>query len=106
MFKGFLAQQVMGIEPTCSAWKADILPLNYTCILVYIGVTGFEPAASWSQTRRSTKLSHTPKHITHRPLDLSQAQVRVYRIRKDLSITFLKKAKSCYHAFAMVYYIR
>ena len=20
----------MGIEPTCSAWKADILPLNYT----------------------------------------------------------------------------
>ncbi len=24
-------EQVMGIEPTCSAWKADILPLNYTC---------------------------------------------------------------------------
>ena len=23
-------QRVMGIEPTCSAWKADILPLNYT----------------------------------------------------------------------------
>ena len=23
-------EQVMGIEPTCSAWKADILPLNYT----------------------------------------------------------------------------
>ena len=26
-----VAQQVMGIEPTYSAWKADILPLNYTC---------------------------------------------------------------------------
>ena len=25
-----LMEQVMGIEPTCSAWKADILPLNYT----------------------------------------------------------------------------
>ena len=25
-------EQVMGIEPTCSAWKADILPLNYTRI--------------------------------------------------------------------------
>ena len=25
-------EQVMGIEPTCSAWEADILPLNYTCI--------------------------------------------------------------------------
>ena len=23
-------ERVMGIEPTCSAWKADILPLNYT----------------------------------------------------------------------------
>ena len=25
-------KRVMGIEPTCSAWKADILPLNYTRI--------------------------------------------------------------------------
>ena len=25
-------ERVMGIEPTCSAWKADILPLNYTRI--------------------------------------------------------------------------
>ena len=25
-----------------------------------VGVTGFEPATSWSRTRRSTKLSHTP----------------------------------------------
>ena len=23
-------ERVMGIEPTFSAWKADILPLNYT----------------------------------------------------------------------------
>src|SRR6202035_3373279 len=27
---------------------------------VQIGVTGFEPATSWSQTTRSTKLSYTP----------------------------------------------
>ena len=25
-----------------------------------VGVTGFEPAASWSRTKRSTELSHTP----------------------------------------------
>ena len=25
-----------------------------------VGVTGFEPAASWSRTKRSTMLSHTP----------------------------------------------
>ena len=30
----------MGIEPTCSAWKADILPLNYTrvCQLCYFSM--------------------------------------------------------------------
>ena len=27
-----------------------------------VGVTGFEPATSWSQTRRSTKLSYTPSN--------------------------------------------
>lgn len=25
-----------------------------------VGVTGFEPATSWSQTRRTTKLCYTP----------------------------------------------
>ena len=29
-----------------------------------VGMTGFEPAASWSQTKRSTKLSHIPKYGT------------------------------------------
>ena len=27
---GFYQQRVMGIEPTCAAWKAAVLPLNYT----------------------------------------------------------------------------
>ena len=26
-----------------------------------VGVTGFEPMASWSRTKRDTKLRHTPK---------------------------------------------
>ena len=30
---------------------------------VQIGVTGFEPATSWSQTTRSTKLSYTPFRV-------------------------------------------
>ncbi len=29
-FRSYL-EQVRGIEPPCSAWEADILPLNYTC---------------------------------------------------------------------------
>ena len=27
-----------------------------------VGTTGFEPAASWSQTRRDTKLRHVPNN--------------------------------------------
>ncbi len=27
-----------------------------------VGVTGLEPMASWSRTKRSTKLSYTPKN--------------------------------------------
>ena len=34
-------ERVMGIEPTPSAWKAEVLPLNYTRTVVE-GV-GFEP---------------------------------------------------------------
>ncbi len=30
-------------------------------LYIIIGVTGFEPTASSSRTKRSTKLSHTPK---------------------------------------------
>ena len=32
-------------------------------ILLHIGVTGLEPAASWSRTKHSTKLSHTPTNV-------------------------------------------
>ncbi len=31
VFDDFVLEQVKGIEPSCSAWEADILPLNYTC---------------------------------------------------------------------------
>src|SRR6516162_5392142 len=34
---------------------------------VTIGLVGFEPTASWSRTRRSTKLSHSPRIIHYRP---------------------------------------
>ena len=55
-------ERVMGIEPTYPAWKAGVLPLNYTRIFncSQVGVTGFEPATSWSQTSALAKLSHTP----------------------------------------------
>ncbi len=33
---------------------------DFCGIATVIGVTGFEPAASWSRTKHSTGLSHTP----------------------------------------------
>ena len=53
-------KRVMGIEPTYLAWKASVLPLNYTRTDDMIGVTGFEPATSWSQTRRSSQAEPHP----------------------------------------------
>ena len=63
-----IVKRVMGIEPTYPAWKAGVLPLNYTCILItniydFIGVTGFEPATSWSQTRRSSQAEPHPVSV-------------------------------------------
>ncbi|CDN43573.1 hypothetical protein BN871_DE_00160 [Paenibacillus sp. P22] len=55
-------ERVMGIEPTLSAWKAEVLPLNYTRgeDKKMVGMTRFEHATPWSQTRCSTKLSYIP----------------------------------------------
>ena len=34
----------MGIEPTTSAWKAEVLPLNYTRLITIMGrLMGIEP---------------------------------------------------------------
>ena len=57
-----LRKRVMGIEPTYPAWKAGVLPLNYT--RTSIGVTGFEPATSWSQTRRSSQAEPHPRYVS------------------------------------------
>ena len=56
-------ERVLGIEPRYSAWKADILPLNYTRIyfILMVGVTGIEPATSWSQTTRAP-ICATPRY--------------------------------------------
>ena len=32
----FFVEQATGIEPACSAWEADILPLNYACINIFL----------------------------------------------------------------------
>jgi hypothetical protein len=41
-------ERVMGIEPTTSAWKAEVLPLNYTRTME--AAPGFEPGVKVLQT--------------------------------------------------------
>jgi hypothetical protein len=89
-------ERVMGIEPTTSAWKAEVLPLNYTRIyyiyiyVVMVGKTGFEPATPWSQTKCSTKLSYFPfqKHLIHFILSYSLVEELVARPRGVEPLTF------------------
>ena len=78
-----ISKRVMGIEPTYPAWKAGVLPLNYTRISV--GVTGFEPATSWSQTRRSSQAEPHPEGFV---CVLSVTQELVYSKGKNMSTTF------------------
>src|SRR5699024_4660230 len=42
---GIIMERVIGIEPTSSAWKAEVLPLNYTRVVkIYMGrLMGIEP---------------------------------------------------------------
>ena len=80
----------MGIEPTCPAWKAGVLPLNYTRIYfaaIAIGVTGFEPATSWSQTRRSSQAEPHPADFVL--LALTQRKI-YYKICIKLCQYFFK----------------
>ena len=70
-------KRVMGIEPTYLAWKASVLPLNYTRIKV--GVTGIEPATSWSQTRRSSQAEPHPEVFFCRVVFLTIEAIIFYK---------------------------
>jgi hypothetical protein len=54
----------MGIEPTCSAWKADVLPLNYTrdSLRPYNPLVeggGFEPPKAEPSDLQSDPFGHS-----------------------------------------------
>ena len=56
-------ERVMGIEPTTSAWKAEVLPLNYTRLMKYDygAVEGIEPRVSEPQSDALTTSPQPPK---------------------------------------------
>ena len=53
----------MGIEPTLSAWKAEVLPLNYTrkfpMLTKAVGGAGFEPTKAEPADLQSAPFSHS-----------------------------------------------
>ena len=47
-------EQVTGLEPVISAWKANVLPLHYTCLFGYIARDWLNPEMLiWSGRRGS-----------------------------------------------------
>ncbi len=55
----------MGIEPTLSAWKAEVLPLNYTrivflsCLFLKMEGGGFEPPKAEPSDLQSDPFGHS-----------------------------------------------
>ena len=50
---------------SCPLWDSNPQSSNEeiaVCVFM-VRMTGFEPATPWSQTRCSTKLSHTPQSV-------------------------------------------
>ena len=71
--------------------------MRYFFIKFKIGVTGFEPAASWSQTRRSSQAEPHPEGNRYPPrhpdpkqqiYNLSVTQMLLYRTRRKMSTLF------------------
>ena len=57
-------ERVMGIEPTTSAWKAEVLPLNYTRLMKYDygAVEGIEPSSVGTTIRCVNHFATTAKN--------------------------------------------
>ena len=58
----------MGIEPTLSAWKAEVLPLNYTRAVHHpklVEGEGFEPSKAEPADLQSAPFNHSgiPPHL-------------------------------------------
>ena len=74
-------KRVMGIEPTYSAWKADVLPLNHTRMILLISKSGWQDSnlrPPGPKPGALAKLSHTPISVVVRSFLISLANNREY----------------------------
>jgi hypothetical protein len=65
-------ERVMGIEPTLSAWKAEVLPLNYTrkVVLELVEGEGFEPSKAEPTDLQSVPFGRSGTPPNEEPLIL------------------------------------
>ncbi len=72
----------------------DVTIKHSLAIVVHVGLVGFEPTASWSRTRRSTKLSHSPKSNRHSGLPGRRATYFAYFSADGKEIEFVSEASA------------
>ena len=61
-FEAFCISFRLQMQASAAAGKTKTLRLQGHVFLCFVGVAGFEPAASCSQSRRDTGLRYTPKN--------------------------------------------
>ena len=112
----FSEKRVMGIEPTYPAWKAGVLPLNYTRMLAVISLQ----QSGWQDSNLRppgpkpgalAKLSHTPmyhllmvfiKFLSLLLFSLAWRQVLLYYSFLQMSTPFLNFfKKTFFHVFSV-----
>ena len=76
-----------GIICKTSSGAASSFILNQKNCDELVGVTGFEPATSWSQTTRSTKLSYTPLAAHMFIMSRRNTHAKVYDLTAALPIS-------------------
>ena len=70
-----------------------------------VGVTGLEPMASWSRTKRDTKLRHTPGYVVFGQLDyyiLNLLKNQVFSLNL-LQVIFIRYDRGCNICFLLLY---
>ena len=83
--KGKKIERVMGIEPTYPAWKAGVLPLNYTRIIIFY----YEAEAFRKCLVPESNQRHKDFQSSALPTELTRLVVtqRSYYIRKTASLS-------------------
>ena len=99
-------ERVMGIEPTYLAWKASVLPLNYTRILTASCLLAFCNAQNRNRTSDTRIFSPLLYQLSYLGLleTLTSQQLIFYIINNKLSSTFLKIFKKNFYPSYILHY--